>query len=260
MRPKVPLGVTTSGAVDSDRHRHAKERARRWGLPFVERRRKQPLGPMLEELAEALLVFGGDGLVLCDRQGVLRYSPGMGPLRIKRIDRGARDDVMVRVAELRPLDHVLDCTLGMGADAVVAARVVGPEGRVVGVEKSLPLYALASEGLAAPPAPSCCPVEVVHADALEHLRSLPGRSFDCVLFDPMFDRPRASTPSFDVLRRYADATPLPPEALEEARRVARRWVLVKASRFGQDLARLGLLPEPGSPYADVAWGRVAPTP
>jgi 16S rRNA G966 N2-methylase RsmD len=101
-------------------------------------------------------------------------------------------------------------------------------------------------------------VEVVHADAREYLRTLSARSFDVVFFDPMFARPRKAQPGFDVLRRFADHAPLTLETLEEGRRVARRWVVVKGAKYSDDLKKLGLTPEPGSTYTDVVWGRVGP--
>lgn len=36
--------------------------------------------------------------------------------------------------ELRPGEHVVDCGSGAGADALIAARLVGPTGRVIGVD------------------------------------------------------------------------------------------------------------------------------
>jgi 16S rRNA (guanine1516-N2)-methyltransferase len=189
---------------------------------------------------------------LWDRQGPLRFHEGMAALRIKRIDAGETDDTFVRVAELRAGDQLLDCTLGLAQDALVAARVVGPEGRVVGVEKSRPLALIASEGLAG----IGSRIEVVHGDALEHLRRLPSKSFDIVYFDPMFEKPRKAQPSFEVLRRHADHSPVTPEHLEEAKRVARRSVVVKGAKYSQDLRKLGLTALALSRFSDVAWARI----
>ena len=44
---------------------------------------------------------------------------------------------------LRPGDHVLDVCCGSGASAIPAAQAVGPEGRVIGVDLTDPLLALA---------------------------------------------------------------------------------------------------------------------
>jgi SAM-dependent methyltransferase len=257
---RVPLAVTTSGKPEESLVTRARQAARDWNLPFIGRRKKEPIGPMLESVADAFVVFEREGVSLWDREGSFRFNPGMAHLRRLRILSGQRDgdDALVRVAGLRAGDHLLDCTLGLGQDALVAALVVGPSGRVVGLERSLALYAVVSEGLKAyDHGPASCCVEAVHADAHAYLRSLPAGSFDVVFFDPMFEKPRKSQPAFEMLRRFAEHAPLSPETLEEARRVARRWVVVKGSKYSDDLKKLGLEAEPGSRYTSVIWGRVA---
>jgi hypothetical protein len=256
--PRVPLAVTTSGKCRNEAIARAKAAALDWGLPYLERGRKEPLGPLLGK-AEALLVFGSDGVTLCDSGGALRFSPGMAGLRIKRLDAGVLEDNLVRTAQFAPGDSVLDCTLGLAADALVAARAVGPRGQVVGLEKSLALFALISSGLKSFDfGTRSCRVDAQFEDAAVFLARQPARSFDSVLFDPMFERPRRSSPAFQMLRRYADLSPLTPEILTEARRVARQAVVVKGSRYSRDLRKLNLLPEPASPSAPVLWARVLP--
>jgi 16S rRNA (guanine1516-N2)-methyltransferase len=254
-----PLAVTTIDKPAPALVEYARRRAEAWGLPFWVRARgagSSSLEAALGTVAEALLVFGREGLTLWDREGRLRFHPGMAHLRLLRLEAG-EDDTLVRTAELRTGDRVLDATLGLGQDALVAARAVGPAGRVVGVEKSLALYAVVSEGLRGfEPGPRACAVEAVHAHARDYLGSLPDRSFDVVFFDPMFERPRKAQPAFEVLRRFAEHAPLTPALLAEARRVARRWVVVKGSRYSDDLKKLGLTPEPGSRYAAVVWARL----
>ena len=95
-----------------------------------------------------------------------------------------------------------------------------------------------------------------HIDCVDFLRAQAAQSFDCVLFDPMFGKRKKASPAFDLLRTHADHAPLPAEAIGLARRVARRWVVVKGARYTEDLKRLGLQPEPLSRYAEVVWARV----
>ncbi|MBM7116560.1 class I SAM-dependent methyltransferase [Archangium primigenium] len=256
--PRLPLGVTTSGQPDESLVRQAREAARALGLPFVPRRKKQPLGALLQSVAEALLVFEHEGVTLADAEGAFSFNPGMAHLRRMRLSEGQRDDALLRVSEMRPGDQVLDCTLGLGQDALVASLAVGPEGRVVALEKSLPLFAIVSQGLAAyDSGPASCRIESLHADAHAYLRALPSGSFDVVCFDPMFEKPKKAQPAFEMLRRYAEHAPLTPDVLEEARRVARRWVVVKGSKHSEDLKKLGLQAEPGSRYTSLIWGRAA---
>lgn len=255
---RVPLAVTTSAKPNPQLLAQAEAASRQWGVPLFLRRHKRGKTEWLQERADALLIFGHDGVTLWDREGHHGFHGGMAHLRRMRLAAG-EPDTFVRIADLRKGDAVLDCTLGLAQDALVASLAVGPEGRVVGVEKSLPLCALAAEGLKLYElGPDSCRIEVVHADAHEYLRTLPARSFDVVCFDPMFAKPRKAQPGFDVLRRFADHAPLTPEALLEARRVARRWVVIKGARYSDDLKKLGLTREPGSRHTDVDWGRIGP--
>lgn len=254
--PPVSLAVTTSTKVDDAQVREARDVAARWGLPFLPRRSREGIAPWLGTKAQALLVVGGDGVTLWEPEGSFGFHAGMAHLRRMRLREG-EPDTFVRVAELRPGDAVLDCTLGLAQDALVASLAVGPTGRVVGLERSLALCAVAGEGLRRyERGPDSCAVEVLHTDAREHLKSLPSQSFDVVFFDPMFAKPKKAQPAFEVLRRFAEHAPLMAETLEEGRRVARRWVVVKGARYTDDLRKLGLATEPGSRFSDVAWGRV----
>ena len=249
------LAVTISGKCSVELVLRAKEAAQRWHLPFLERRRKAPLGPMLK--GRAMLVFGAEGLALWDIHGVLRFTPGMARLRVKRIDAGARDDLLLRTAGFESGQSVLDCTLGLAADALVAGRAVGRAGRVVGLESSLALFALTSEGLERyDPGPDSCRVHALHQSAESFLGVQRDKSFDHVLFDPMFQRPRRSSPCFEMLRRFADYSPLTASMLHQAARVARISVVVKGARHSDDLGKLGLSAQPGSRYATVLWARL----
>src|SRR5690606_5651693 len=102
--------------------------------------------------------------------------------------------------------------------------------------------------------PASAPLRVVHAEALAFLKTLPDASEDVILFDPMFSRPKKAQPAFEVLRRHATHVSLSPELLEEARRVARRRVLVKAGRYGGELRRLGLASVGKSRSSELEWG------
>jgi hypothetical protein len=259
MPSPLPLVVTDSFDRDPAREARAKAAAARWGVPFVERpRHGKGLDPLFGTVAEAVLVLGGNGWTLHDAHGELRFSPGMATLRIKRLRAGVQqEDHLLRLGEVRAGDVLVDATLGLGADALVLSAAAGPTGRVIGLETSLPLSALVSEGLAAGlPFEAMAPIEVRCAEALMALRAMPTGSVDCVFFDPMFDRPKKSSAAFEMLRRYASLAPLTTEALEEAQRVARRWVVVKAGRYTRLFEELGLEHATASRYRPLVWARV----
>ncbi len=256
MRPP-PLGVTVSGKRPSEAlATEAQSCAERWGLPEVRRGRKQSLAELVGTAAQALVVFGGDGVRLHDPLGAVRFHPGLAKLRIQAHRAGTQEEPLARLAGLCPGQRVLDCTLGLAQDAQVAAALVGPDGCVLGVERSLALAVLADAGLRRASPSGSARIEVRHADAWEVLAATPSGAFDVVLLDPMFARPGKAQPSFELLRRHAHRAPLSPRILSEARRVARRVVLVKGSRHSRDLRSLGLQPEPASRAASVVWARV----
>ncbi len=237
----------------------AQQKAAAWGLPFVARPAQGGHERLLATTAQALLILGGTGWVLRDREGELWFSPGMATVRIKRLrTKVQQPDHLVQLGEVAEGDTVVDGTLGLGSDALVCAHVVGPRGTVLGFEASQPLFLLAQEGLAAmTPFPSSCAIEARFGLARDRLAELATASADVVMLDPMFDRPKGSTPSFDMLRRYAVHAPLDEQTLSEALRVARRWVLVKAGAFGHEFQRLGLRPEVRAASATVRWARLA---
>ena len=85
-------------------------------------------------------------------------------------------------------------------------------------------------------------VVVRHATAEHVLATLPSQSWDVVYFDPMFDTPVEATTSLGLVRLLA-APDVPSRAtLTEARRVARRCVVVKDRATGTLLEHLGLAP------------------
>ncbi|GEJ55899.1 class I SAM-dependent methyltransferase [Anaeromyxobacter diazotrophicus] len=253
----MQLAVTSP--LDAAGDAAARAAAARHGLPFAARTGRP--------LAEVAAASGADALLVVSRSRAALYldgaehpwRAGMAALRVKRLLQGERStrDGFLEAAQLRPGDAVLDATLGLGMDALVAAAAAGPGGRVLGVEASPALAALTAEGLARCELEAARRVEVVRADAAALLASLPERSVDVVAFDPMFRFGRAGASGFDLVRRLADPRPLAPETLARARQVARRWVVVKDGTPGWDLVRLGLSPLPSARGAERVYARVA---
>jgi SAM-dependent methyltransferase len=252
----VRLAVTTPFAPARAIEEAAREAARRRALPFAGRGNRSLAEVARAAGADALLVLGAHASLWIDGAEE-RWHPGIGALRVKRIAIGERvtGDTFLAAARLLPGDAVLDCTLGLGADALVAAAAVGPGGRVVGLESSPALAAWAGEGFARLPGEAASRVRVECADHAGWLHAAPDRSFDVVVFDPMFRHARPGTPGFELLRRLADPRPLSRDALDRARQVARRGVLVKDGTPGWDLARLSLTPLHGRRGAErlYAW-------
>ncbi|MDI3279956.1 MAG: class I SAM-dependent methyltransferase [Bacillota bacterium] len=244
--------VTTARRADRALQLAAQELARRYGQPYVPR-------SALSTVPVGTLVVGRDGLRFYGEGGELRFHPGLAVVRIKRLLAGEKDH-LVEALDLRRGDAVLDCTLGLAADAIVASYAVGEEGMVVGVESSLPLVALVEQGLRTYQSgrrwvdEAMRRIRVVHADHREYLATCPDRSFDAVYFDPLFRWPVERSSALEPFRPLANPAPLSPEAVAEARRVARRRVVLKERRGSPEFARLGFVHLLGGRSSRVAYG------
>lgn len=239
--------VTTSRHPEAALEAFAKDIAARTGLVYV--RRTGHVDP------PALVIERGAAYLLSDDR-VTKSHPGMGLVRVRRIRRGEIDDPLLAVGAIQPTDHVLDCTFGFGQDALVLASRAS-EGRIVGLESSPALCALALAGMQHwdPAAAKIVPrIELLMADYREYLKAAPDRAFDVVFIDPMFRRPKAAAPDFVTLRAFANDAPLEADTLQEARRVARRLVVVKDAWPGPELERLGLTGQPERHVKDILFG------
>jgi 16S rRNA (guanine1516-N2)-methyltransferase len=241
--------IAPSGSLEE-----ARELAGRFGLE-AQARADRAIPELLEAAEGApVLVLSRARAELVHRGRVFRASVGMGFLRLVRARQGETDP-LAHAARLKPGDDVLDATLGLASDALIAAHTT--QAPVVGLEASPVLAAFVTAGLRRLPVPgrvAASRIEVRCTDHRAALREMPDRSVDVVLFDPMFRSAADSGPLFDLVRAFAEHAPIAPETLREARRVARRGVLVKDAPPGHELARLGLAPLPTRRSPRIVFG------
>ena len=242
-----------SGAVQT-----AKDMAARLGVAYLDRPHNQVLEEfMAAQALAAVIVLEKDGPRIHSEQGTFAYHPGMAEIRVQQLLRGAPDH-LVQALDLRSGARVLDCTLGLASDAAVAACVVGPTGRVVGLEASLLLHFAVQYGLAhyeckTPLLTAALRrVEAVHAVAGEYLAACAADSFDVVYFDPMFRHPVQGSKAMEALRPLALEEPLDRTTVELALRVAPRVVIKERSEYL--LREYGCQEYVGGKYSRIKFG------
>jgi hypothetical protein len=227
--------VTTSRKADPASLEEAAKWAARLGTRVLPRHGRSVPRLCREEAVEAALVLSpGRPPTLKPADGGVGYyyHPGMALTRIRNLQNGLGDPMITAMA-LQEGDSVLDCTLGRASDALVASFVVGAGGRVVGIESSPILAELTIHGLQTyDPArewltPVFRRIEAHRADHREYLAGTPTNEFDVVCFDPLFEEPVEASSAMEPFRPLADPQPLSLEAVAEARRVARRCVVIK---------------------------------
>jgi len=253
------LAVTTSLRPTREQVITATELARKFNVPFKDRD-----GLSLKTLASnlnipGLLVVSSLKISYVSGQQEFFFHPGLARLRIKGLKYG-KTDQMIRAMSLKEGETLLDCTMGLGSDAVVASYVSGGTGKVVGLESSTVIAVLVEHGLQTYCDPendiamSMRRVKVFNIDHINYLSGLDAGSYDIVYFDPMFRYPRHKSPSINAMRNLANPEPVKRETIEKALRVARKRVVMKERRNSPEFKRLGFNEFVGGKYGPVAYG------
>ncbi len=238
MTMPIPLATTTSGQPSLTIEAQARAYADELQAPFVPRFGLSLPDVFAKSEAHRLLIAGADHLRLRDRDTSTEYffHPNLFQVRAANVLRGAPDHFL-EAAQLTPGDSLLDCTLGFASEASLAALIVGGAGRVTGLESVPELacvtrlgvqsFVLHSETLTQ----ALRRVQVITADASDYLPLCADGSVDVVYFDPFFEhRLSGSEASVSPLFVFGNPAPLRAETVAEARRVARRRVVIKHPR------------------------------
>lgn len=253
------IGVTLArNAGGSALRALAESWAEQLGAVFLERPDDRGVEALLEQhKLAALVVAQKRGPRIHSAAGSFAWHLGMAVLRLQQLQQGKGEHLTEALA-LRPGARVLDATLGLAADASIAACVVGDSGCVVGLEASPLLYLAVSYGLAhyeaaAPELTAALRrVQPVQAVAADYLTQCADDSFDVVYFDPMFRWPVQASNAMAALRPLAWEQPLEPAVLQQALRVAPRVVVKERSE--RLLRELGCQKFVGGRYSRVKYG------
>ncbi|MBO8170916.1 MAG: class I SAM-dependent methyltransferase [Bacillaceae bacterium] len=238
--------VSTSTSAPEPIQKTASDLAQDLNAPYIYRDRKTLAQLFQDYEGEPLLIVTSEGLKAYGpgNRTPLFFHPGMSKVRIKRLLKGDNDR-MIEACQLQKGDRFLDATLGMAADSIVAAHVVGEEGSVTGLEAVQILSAVVSRGLQEyqdslkPLQEAMRRIKVIQTDALTYLKKCPDHYYDVIYFDPMFRETVEKSTPIAPLRSLARGEPLTVELIEEARRVARRRVVLKERKKSGEFERLG---------------------
>jgi 16S rRNA G966 N2-methylase RsmD len=237
--------VTTGGRTNQNMIERAKAIAATLKVVYAPRR-KQSIHFLQSEYNSDCLVVGKERLELYKRgeSEPFFFHPNSAMFRIKRLMRGEHDP-FADAAQLSKGKSVLDCTLGLAGDAIVASYLTGDAGLVTGVEGQKYVAYLVKEGLRSwePGIPEMKNamerIEVVNAPALQYLKSLPDAAYDCVYFDPMFDENIRESVGIRGLAQFAIYDDFDDELIEEALRVAKSRVVLKDHYRSNRFERFG---------------------
>ncbi|CAM5180572.1 Putative SAM-dependent methyltransferase OS=Ureibacillus acetophenoni OX=614649 GN=SAMN05877842_103226 PE=4 SV=1 [Ureibacillus acetophenoni] len=226
--------VTTAGRPDDVTMKLAQFACNELGLPF-EPRKKRSVAKMSELLNANIIVAGKNRFEYYpkDVKNPFFFHPGTAAFRLKRIANGEIDPFL-EACNLLKGDTYLDCTLGLGSDAIVAAYQVGHLGKVTALEANRNVAFIVKQGMknydySELPLTSCMrEIEVINAEALDYLSKQQNGSIDVIYMDPMFEEIIEESNNFEPLRDAGNHDLLTREWVQEAIRVARKRVVLKA--------------------------------
>lgn len=206
-----------------------------------------------------LLIVREDRIQVTSNDNEFFFHPGLSIPRVKHLKKCSYD-TMVHAMDLQPGDSVLDCTLGLANDAIVASFIVKEEGKVVGLESSPFIYTITKWGLqkydrgSKDTRKAMKDITVYNKNYESYLKELPPDSFDVVYFDPMFEKPLYKSSGICNLRNFANYEQLNKDIINLALKVAKKRVVFKDRSDSDNFLKLNADTIIGGKYSNIAYG------
>lgn len=184
------------------------------------------------ELDFYYVVERDDRIVIKWRGGEFFFHPSVSILRMRNIRNGQRD-YLIEALELEGNEKVLDLTFGLGSEAILIAAFL-PFGKVVGLEKSIHIYTVVSEGIKNFKTElnwlknALSKIELIHTDFKDFVRKASNETFDIVYCDPMFENPKYESSAMNPLRPFAVYDTVNEDDLKHFIRIAKKKVVLKS--------------------------------
>ena len=251
--------ITTGRKMQKSSVELAEEIAVKLKIPFITRDNLS-----IRELAKLyqvnnVLILKNGALRLISNVEEIFFHPSLSHLRIKSINNGAGDR-MIEAMNLQNGMSILDCTLGLGTDAIVESFIAGAEGQVTALEINPLLAEVVSYGLqhfndeSAKIITAMRRIKVINTDYADFLKNSADNSFDVIYFDPMFRHSLERSSNLKPLRSIVDHRPVTVDVIKEAKRVARKRVVIKENAKSAEFKRLGFEEIYGGKYSPIQYG------
>ncbi|MDR7072323.1 class I SAM-dependent methyltransferase [Fictibacillus barbaricus] len=208
-------------------------------------REKQSISSIIEEYKDDVMMIGVDKISFHPKEGTAPFffHPNSSMFRVKQILRGETDP-LIEALKLKQGMSVLDCTLGLGSDSIVASLATGEQGSVTGIESSKAISFVVESGLkiwdsqVSDMNEAMRRIQVIHANHFDYLKKCKTNSYDVVYFDPMFES-TIQSPGLEGLKGSANYSSITPEIITEAKRVASQRVVMKDNKKSSKFQELG---------------------
>lgn len=226
--------ITTAGRTNISMIQTAKEIASLLKISYVERNKKS-VEKIQQEHQANVMVVGKERLEYFPYGSLTPFffHPNSAAFRMKRLIKGDKDPFLL-ATELSKGDKFLDTTAGLCSDSLIAAYAIGDTGIVNALEKDKIIAYMVQQGLKKYSTDfsilqhTMRQISICHDDALNFLKRAEDNSYDVVYMDPMFEEEIIESTNFQSLRDIGVHGGLSNEWVEQATRVARKRVVLKA--------------------------------
>lgn len=225
--------ITTAGRTNEQMIELTKEIGDYLELPYIHRK-KQTVRQLQTKYQQDCLVVGKEKLELykLNEKEPFFFHPSSANFRMKRLASN-KSDPLVEACQLQEGMSLLDCTLGLGSDSIVASFAVGESGKVTSVEQNKYVAYIVKDGLQRWDTnndrmnEALRRIQVIHMEATEFLQTLEDESYDVVYLDPMFETHIEESTHLDPLMNFAFFKTIDEQLMKECLRVAKQRVVLK---------------------------------
>ncbi|WP_411842094.1 class I SAM-dependent methyltransferase [Salinicoccus sp. HZC-1] len=237
--------ITTGGKTDETAIAHAKIIADKYNCSYIERK-KQSIDTLFSQYQTSIAIVGRNKITIIplSTKEHIYFHPNLSMIRAKRLLKGEKD-TFIEAAKLAENMSILDCTMGLAADSIIASLITKQQGKVTSIEANPLLYMLVTEGLKIYQSnvveinDAMRRIQTIHADHHDYLKELPDNSYDIVYFDPMFQESIESSSAIQKINNQTLKIDIKAETIEEAKRVAKQRIVLKDHWKSQRFKNLG---------------------
>ena len=216
--------ITTSLRENESLIARAQELASELGADY-QPRRKLSLSKCLERFGPFYLLYKDRLSFVNADASELTFHPDTAVLRLK-----APHDALISLLGQSP-KSILDTTMGLASDSLVMTAVGN---KVTALESQEVIFQVVSRGLATYQTDNkqiekaMQSIKAVKSDSLTFLKSQTDHSFDIIYADPMFSETIKESENLNAIKPLANGSRLTREWLDEAKRVGRERIIIKA--------------------------------
>ena len=222
--------VTTSVKTTKELDSAAKLLANNLTLQYIPRNKKTI--KQLLSIATGVLVIYKNKLSYYENNSELFFHLDTTALKIKNSD----NEPLLEIINNKKQD-VLHCKMGLAGDSILLSYYGH---NVTAIEKNNIIFLITNTGLNEYTSQNekindaMRKITTYNCDCLDFLKNSPGNSYDVIYVDPMFSHNITESNNLAGITTLADTTFLFDEFINEARRVGRKKIIIKA-HFKDDI-------------------------